>query len=102
MSGIIGSEAATTEQQPNAETPAQSKIQTSQPEEQAPKRKPGRPKKQNDDMRTSFIISSELVRKIKYISLMEDKIMKDIIDDALSLYVENWEQENGRIKLPKK
>ena len=95
MSGIIGSEPN------NEQTTAASIPQPSNPSVQ---RGPGRPKKSedNDDTRATFIISAELLRKIKYISLMEDTLQKDVVGEALSLYVSKWEHDNGPIRLPKK
>ncbi len=66
---------------------------------------PGRPKKNpadNDDTRATFVVSAELLRKVKYISVMEDCLLKDIVNDALSLYVSKWEENNEKIKMPKK
>lgn len=68
-------------------------------------RKRGRPKKNTGEIKTTattLAIYPELLRKIKYISLVENSPLKDIVDDALSLYVSNWEKENGEIRLPKK
>lgn len=69
---------------------------------QAPKRKPGRPKKENDCTRTTLIISTDLLRKLKYVSLMEDITLTELVNDTFSLYVSKWENENGSIRLPKK
>lgn len=72
--------------------------------EQKPKKSPGRPRKgdDNDDTSATFIISSELLKKIKYICLMEDAMQKDVVGEALSLYVSKWEEDNGKIRIPKK
>ena len=68
------------------------------------KRGPGRPKKNdgNDNTRATFIVSAELLRKIKYISLMDDRLQSEVVGEALSLYVSKWESENGKIRIPKK
>lgn len=99
MSGIIGADKETLSSQKFDSGSGGSSQQTSEP------RKPGRPKKNetnNDDIRATFIISAELLRKIKYISLMEDLLQKDVVGTALSDYVSKWEQENGKIRMPKK
>lgn len=100
MSGIIGENNS---QNSNAELETKNTVEDTSPNSNVtstPKR--GRPKKDNDDTRTTLIISSELLRKIKYVSLMENSTLKDIVDDALSLYVSKWEKDNGQIRLPKK
>jgi hypothetical protein len=75
--------------------------------EQNCKRNIGRPRKgetssKSNEIRATFIVDSDLVRKVKYISLIKGKLLKDIINRALSDYVETWESANGKIHLPKK
>ncbi len=67
----------------------------------------GRPRKgesgsKTNEVRATFIVDPELIRKVKYISLVESSLLKDVISDALTSYVEGWETENGKIRLPKK
>ena len=68
----------------------------------------GRPKKgvyspergtKEDETRATFIVNKKNLRKVKYISLMETRQIKDVIGEALSDYIEKWEQENGIINL---
>ena len=96
MSGIIGTDNKDNNSTPQANTSVESPATV--------KVGPGRPKKSgiNDDTRSTFIVSSELLRKVKYISLMDDRLQKDIINDALSLYVSKWEEDNGKITMQKK
>ena len=54
------------------------------------------------DARTTFIVDPELIRKVKYISLVESSLLKDVISEALTSYIEAWESENGKIRLHKK
>ena len=66
----------------------------------------GRPKKgttkeKKNEIRATFIVDPEQIRKIKYISLVENALIKDIMAVALSNYIEEWEQRNGSIKLPR-
>lgn len=69
----------------------------------------GRPRKRpsmedgtkQGETRATFIVNKELLRKVKYISVMETTLLKDIIGEAISAYVEQWENENGTINLPK-
>lgn len=67
--------------------------------------KVGRPKKYDEaerrerENRATFIVSKELVRKVKYISLMDSRLVKDVIADALNGYITEWETKNGVINL---
>ena len=70
----------------------------------------GRPKKgetaksakKPQEIRATFIVDPALVRKVKYISLVEGILLKDVIFEALNNYVDAWEENNRKIKLPKK
>lgn len=67
----------------------------------------GRPKKgmtntKKEETRATFIVDPELIRKLKYISLVESSLLKDIVSEALINYIHAWEVENGKIRLPKK
>lgn len=70
----------------------------------------GRPKKgetaksarKPQEIRATFIVDPDLVRKVKYISLVEGILLKDVISEALNNYVDAWEENNRKIKLPKK
>lgn len=100
MSGIIGDNGSTVE---NYDFKSDNRIvETIQKDTTAPKRKPGRPKKDNDYTRTTLIISADLLRKLKYVSLMEDITLTELVNEAFSLYVSKWEKDNGPIRLPKK
>lgn len=74
----------------------------------ARKRNVGRPKKDAilrknpNEGRATFIVDERMIRKVKYISLVEARLLKDIISEALSSYIEKWEEENEPIQLPKK
>ena len=69
----------------------------------------GRPKKgesaksakKPQEIRATFIVDSDLVRKVKYISLVEGILLKDVISEALNNYVDIWEEKNKNIRLPK-
>ena len=70
------------------------------------RRNVGRPRKgetgkQTNEVRATFIVDPEVVRKLKYVSLAEGTLLKDVIADALNAYLDTWESENGRIRLPK-
>ena len=66
------------------------------------KRKPGRPRNTSQELRATFIVNPELIRKVKYITLVEGNLQKDIIDAALRQYIRRWESANGQINLPDK
>lgn len=51
--------------------------------------------------RATFVISKEITRKLKYIALMETRLHQDVVAEALTAYIEQWESKNGTINLPK-
>ena len=69
----------------------------------------GRPKKgetaksvkKAQEIRATFIVDPDLLRKVKYISLVEGILLKDVISEALNNYVDAWEEKNKKIRLPK-
>ncbi len=69
------------------------------------KRNVGRPRKdqpveKNNEIRATFIVDPELIRKVKYISLVDGSLLKTVINDALTAYIADWESRNGEIRLP--
>lgn len=52
------------------------------------------------ETRATFIVNKELVRKVKYISLVGGSQIKDEINAALEAHIQKWEAANGAIKLP--
>ena len=52
------------------------------------------------ETRATFIVNKELVRKVKYISLVGGSQIKDEINAALEAHIQKWEAVNGAIKLP--
>lgn len=70
----------------------------------------GRPKKgetaksakKSQEIRATFIVDPDLVQKVKYISLVEGILLKDVISEALNNYVDKWETDNRKIRLPKR
>ena len=91
-----------------AETPKEEAPAAEMKKEEAtPRRGAGRPKKvvaadQPEDIRATFVMNPEQQRHIKYISLMEGKMLKTILAEALASYIDNWQSENGRIPSLKK
>lgn len=49
--------------------------------------------------RATFIIPKELTRKLKYIGLVDMRLYKDVVEEALTKYVRDWEDKNGDILL---
>lgn len=70
----------------------------------------GRPKKgesaksakKAQEIRATFIVDPDLLQKVKYISLVEGILLKDVISEALNNYVDKWETDNRKIRLPKR
>ena len=67
----------------------------------------GRPRKgesgsKNNEVRATFIVDPELIRKVKYISFFESSLLKDVISEVLTSYTGAGGSENGKIRLPKK
>ncbi len=89
---------------------------TTKEEEEAPKKKVGRPKDKtkrtpekspqegtkNDETRATFIVNEELLEKLKDIAYWDRKMIKETIGEALSQYVGNWEDKNGKVNPRKK
>lgn len=100
MSGIIGPDnnIDTPVETPNNPTTLPTNNQTTT------KPRPGRPKKSliKDEKRMTLAVSADLLRKVKYISLMDDRLLQDVVNEALLSYVAQWEEENHKIKMPKK
>lgn len=69
------------------------------PTDKPERRKPGRPKNTQNEIRATFIVSPELLKKVKYISLMDDCLQKDVIDKALRNYINEWEHKNRKINI---
>ena len=65
------------------------------------KGEPAKSVKKAQEIRATFIVDPDLVRKVKYISLVEGILLKDVISEALNNYVDIWEEKNKKIRLPK-
>ena len=65
------------------------------------KGEPAKSAKKPQEIRATFIVDPDLVRKVKYISLVEGIFLKDVISETLSSYVDAWEEKNKKIRLPK-
>ena len=59
-------------------------------------------KKSNSiEVRATFIIKEENIEKLKAIAYWERSKIKNVLNQALSKYIEDYEKKRGRIKLPK-
>ena len=65
------------------------------------KGEPAKSTKKPQEIRATFIVDPDLLRKVKYISLVEGILLKDVISEALNDYVDAWEEKNKKIRLPK-
>lgn len=52
--------------------------------------------------RATFLVSEEIVQKLKYISLMDCRLLKDVVTEALTEAIAKWEEENGTIVIKTK
>ncbi len=66
------------------------------------KGEPAKSTKKPQEIRATFIVDPDLLRKVKYISLVEGILLKDVISEALNNYVDAWETINRKIKIPKR
>lgn len=70
------------------------------------RRKPGRPPKSAADrleeVRATIIVEPDVLKKIKYISLIEGSMIKEVMNEAFLSYITAWEAANGKIRLPQK
>ena len=58
--------------------------------------KPAKPR----EHRATFIVSKEIIQKLKYISLVDTRTYKETVAEALQGYISKWEKKNGIINLP--
>ena len=66
------------------------------------KGEPAKSAKKPQEIRATFIVDPDLLQKVKYISLVEGILLKDVISEALNNYVDKWETDNRKIRLPKR
>lgn len=52
------------------------------------------------EIRATFIVREFNLEKLKAISYWERKKIKNVLDEALSTYIELYEKEKGAIQLP--
>jgi hypothetical protein len=59
-------------------------------------------KKLGKEIRVTLIIDEAYVDKIKSVSFMERKLIKEVWNEAINSYLQSYEQKNGEIPIPKK
>jgi hypothetical protein len=50
-----------------------------------------------DTTKASFLLKTALLKKLRYISVVDEITQTDIIDQLLTKYVNDWEKKNGEI-----
>ena len=55
------------------------------------------PSTDDKPVKTSFMINPVLMKKVRYISLMEEKDITDLVDEGLKHVVQQYEKKNGEI-----
>lgn len=78
----------------------------------APKKTIGRPpqtpgeskhgKTLESEVRKTYIVNSETVDKINSVAFHTRKMVKEVVDEAFTMYLNSYEKKNGPIKLPGK
>lgn len=53
------------------------------------------------EIRATFIVKAENLDKLKAISYWERKMIKNVLDEALTLYINLYEKDKGSIQIPK-
>lgn len=65
--------------------------------------RPARPDEERErEQRATFILDKELVRQLKYVSLVDTRMLKEVVSEAINDYLRKWESQKGiKIELPK-
>jgi len=56
-------------------------------------------KQQIQETKATFVVRYDQLDKLKAISYMERKMIKNVLEEALSLYIQKYERETGEIVL---
>lgn len=105
MNGLMGEPASAQESDFEQESVVTQEMKDNLEKER--KKNVGRPPKgkvsvKEEEIRATFIVNPEIIRKLKYISLVESNLLKNVISEALTKYIDEWETDNGKIRLPKR
>ena len=55
-----------------------------------------KPKEVDPESRATYIIRESLQHKVKVISALEKRQIKDVVNEIFSQYIEEWEKKNGK------
>ncbi len=50
------------------------------------------------DKRKTYIVNSESAAKIEAIAYWDRRSIKEVVNDAFSKYINEWERKNGKVK----
>lgn len=53
----------------------------------------------NSEARTTLVVPSKIMRQVKYIAMVDDVKIKEVLSAALRNYIAYWENTNGKINL---
>ena len=54
-----------------------------------------------EETKATFVVRIDQLDKLKAISYMERKMIKNVLEEALAFYISKYEKENGGVVLPK-
>jgi hypothetical protein len=54
-------------------------------------------KEKTDESRTSIVVKSQYLNKLKSIAYWERKTLKNITDEAFDFYIQSYEEKNGEV-----
>ncbi|MEY3403493.1 MAG: hypothetical protein RLZZ86_3109 [Cyanobacteriota bacterium] len=57
--------------------------------------------KKHKETKSTFVVRCDHLDKMRAISYLERKMIKDVLADALEIYIADYEKTNGQIQLPK-
>lgn len=60
-----------------------------------------KPKSKNRELKSTFIVQSDHLDKIKAIAYLERKMIKEVLASALENFINDYERTNGTVQLPK-
>lgn len=65
---------------------------------------PGRPRKVqvangSNEIRSTIIVDEQVMKRLKYVSLVEGKMIKTVLGEAFADFLAKWEAEHGKINI---
>lgn len=101
----VGQEPQQDEKVASNKPSAEKKTTKAEELEERRKENAGRPtggrKNSEPKDRATFVVSKEITRKLKYIAIMDTKLYQEVIAEALTSYIDQWEEENGTVAFSK-